>query len=1144
MSANRVLDYPKLKKVLEGDRRLVYLCGAGASMSLGNHKLSWANWLSAGKEFLPDGVKDTFDKKMDSKSSKGMIEAASLLIDSLKANGNYHDFMSGTIGKQHPSNMELSRAFCNIFRSNDLVATTNYDLQIEEATDTEGISYAAPEHIWRILNRESDNRVLHLHGMYDRFHDVDDIIADARQYGDIIKDEGAQFIQKLIGTHSLVLIGCGATVEDPNLSEFMTFLTEKLKIEDIPYFYVMKEGDALPDLPANALPVYYGTEYEDLAAFMTEMANIRLRSRVKGRKSFVSVNPYSELPTVTSAFGRMHFSNRFHDFVGRDAELTALDGLLKAKENFKWWCVSGDGGIGKSRLVLEWLRRLPTSWVGFFVNKDAGAMESYVPFTNTVFVVDYVLGAEKKCAEMMEALSDIIGSTGYKVRIVFIERKQKNSDAQDFWLRRILDHLSPVVRLEFEAARYGEEFLEIEALSDENERTYVTRYLGEYLPLLADSDYIEYCRNHMSGIAREIHESYRLHLSQEYYRPLYLSIYIEVWISREGRLEVRDSTELLREYLTKEQKRWCALIRDEDVALSYLKVLAVSCAIDRFNITDVNGKNYIQADCRRLTSFLEEKRRIPGTENLYRELFVSQDELVAAEEDSAFRRILSASDIGNDAAENLIREMEESERIAYASPYIKLDADPELMFYSLLDRAGELDDAGKETLRCLEKENREKYEDMPDRAWVIAPMLPDIIREYVVMYAVPEQDAVYFTELARSNSVLEFSMFLARALEDWPESKLFRKMIVTPPRELFNFFEYYAGILQCVRMLDDFVPVERQLIKNEYTAIYYLTYEMEIWRRIAVVLAERGDIGGICDSAKRFFEYAEDTADHPRMGEYITDVVTAYDVGVYNAGELELYSSFVEGCARLAKQFPENKDLSEELIRSYGRLLHLRRYCEKTDGAWDDWRHIKEYFFMVPCGEDNEIGAVIAAAAQEYLRVLTDQEDLARIDTLATDLDEIYKSLHTLEIAEMMALAYGNLEGVSERRHRAAPQGILDQLKNLLADYPQSQKIRLSYIRCAEMVMHADGERDIPKRLLSLAKEWEQAYPDELEFKEAYFGMLQTHLFYAQARDMRNEQRRTFKEMKEVADRADYDEYQEGNDMKAAIRDLEMIYGY
>ena len=34
----------------------------------------------------------------------------------------------------------------------------------------------------------------------------------------------------------------------------------------------MKEGDSLPALPANAIPVYYGTEYEDLAVFLSELA--------------------------------------------------------------------------------------------------------------------------------------------------------------------------------------------------------------------------------------------------------------------------------------------------------------------------------------------------------------------------------------------------------------------------------------------------------------------------------------------------------------------------------------------------------------------------------------------------------------------------------------------------------------------------------------------------------------------------------------------------------------------------------------------------------------------------------------------------------------------------------------------------------
>lgn len=1180
MSANRVIDYPGLKEILEGERRIVYLCGAGASMSLGNHKLNWENWLLAGKGYLPEDVREVFAKKAESKSSHEMIEAASMLLGSLKANGYYDDFMGSTIGKQFPSNTELARAFCNIFRANDLVATTNYDLLIETAVHTEGISYADPEYIWKMIRGESDNKVLHLHGMYDRLHGVDNIIADAGQYGDIIRDEGVQFIQRLIGTHPLILIGCGATVEDPNLAGFMAFLTEKLKIHDIPYCYVMKEGDDVPELPENAIPVYYGTEYADLSAFMAEMTNIRLRSRIKGNRALVSINPYSELPAAASAFGRMHFSSRFHDFIGRDEELAALNGLLELDGHFKWWCVSGDGGIGKSRLVLEWLRRLPTSWAGFFINKDEAAASAYVLFTNTVFVVDYVLGAEKKCAGIIEALSGIAGSTGYQVRIVFIERKQKEADAQDFWLRRILEYLPPAVRLEFEAAQYREDFHEIEPLSEAHEREYVLRYLLEYLPLLAGTDYIDGCRQNMEVTAGKIHESYRMHLGQEFYRPLFLSIYIEVWLSREGRLSIRNSTELLREYLTKEQKRWRVLTGDDDIALSYLRVLAVASAVGRFNMTDVNGSNYIQEDCDKLAAFLERQRRIPGTENLYRELFVMRDEAVDTDGKSVFQRIMQSplfADCGgggtNDrevdgctaaksravkpeqgegivngreedgcaAAEGRAAKLEQSERFAYASPYIKLDADPELMFYLLLDGADELDDAGKETLSRLEKKREEKYADMPDYAWVLEPMLPDLIREYLVLYAVSEQDAARFTRLARSNSVLEFSMFLVRAAEDWPESELFRKMIITPPGEVFNFFEYYAGILQCVRVLDDFRPVERQLINQEYTTIYYLKYEMEIWRRIAVVLTDRGDIERLCDSSERFFEYAGAAADHPLMGEFLTDVITAYGVGIHNTGRLEKYCRFVECCYRLSKQFTEYQDLSAELIRSYGRLLHLRRYHGRTEGAGEDWGHIKEYSLMAEYGGGDDIPAVIAKAAQEYLHVLADQEDLVRMNSLVEDLDQIYDKFRTFETAEITAIACANVQGVSERKHRIAPKVIFERLKYLLADYPQSQKIRLSYIRCAEMAMHSEGERDIPKKVLAQAKEWEKMYVDELEFKEAYFGMLLTHFFYVRGRDMRNEQRRTLKEMKEVADRADYSGYFEENEMKATLRYLEML---
>ena len=70
------------------------------------------------------------------------------------------------------------------------------------------------------------------------------------QYQTILRNSGAQFIQNLIGTNPIIIVGCGGTMEDPNLSGFMSFAYEKLGTSDIPYFYLMKSGDTI-NTPSN-----------------------------------------------------------------------------------------------------------------------------------------------------------------------------------------------------------------------------------------------------------------------------------------------------------------------------------------------------------------------------------------------------------------------------------------------------------------------------------------------------------------------------------------------------------------------------------------------------------------------------------------------------------------------------------------------------------------------------------------------------------------------------------------------------------------------------------------------------------------------------------------------------------------------------
>ena len=76
------------------------------------------------------------------------------------------------------------------------------------------------------------------------------------------------------------------------------------------------------------------------------------------------------------------------------------------------------------------------------------------------------------------------------------------------------------------------------------------------------------------------------------------------------------------------------------------------------------------------------------------------------------------------------------------------------------------------------------------------------------------------------------------------------------------------------------------------------------------------------------------------------------------------------------------------------------------------------------------------------------------------------------------------------------------------------------------------------------AKEWMELYPENIEFREGYFGLLVSSLRYAQSRDLRNEQKRLFREMKRIAETADDSEYEEATDMRETVALLQRIYGY
>lgn len=532
----KISDYPKFESALSQGRPITFLCGAGLSVSLGDHAKGWVGWLKEGKACLSDVEAEELDRRFGSYSASELIDAASFLIEALRKNGNYTAYMDSTIGSLRVQNKKLANALALFVRCGDYFATTNYDKLLEEVTGLGYYTYNMPGKIVQMLSGQAEMSVIHLHGIYDAATNMDDIVADQKQYEDVLANQGAQFIQNLISTCTLVILGCGTTVDDPNLKGFMSFASKQLHL-NIPYFYLHKAGDDLSDLGPNVIPVCYGMEYSDLSNAVEDMANYRIRTRYRD-SGIIRVNPYVKTRKSFTASYRLHYLNEFCKFVGREKELVELNNFCSADKEVLWWSLVGKGGIGKSRLVYQWLKQLSNNWFGFFAKTDVDVerYREFKPFSDTVIVIDYVLGNEDKCATIVTTLFERFEYSRFKLRLLFVDRRYQNNENN--WYDRIVGKMDMQMRLWFQECSYNNKTtlspLVISELSEEEELEFINVYLEAYLNNVADDDTKVKYSSVLPDTADQIYSNFKTALKEECDRPLFVAVYTELWIYKDG----------------------------------------------------------------------------------------------------------------------------------------------------------------------------------------------------------------------------------------------------------------------------------------------------------------------------------------------------------------------------------------------------------------------------------------------------------------------------------------------------------------------------------------------------------------------------------------------------------------------------------
>lgn len=541
---------------------LVYLFGAGISSALtDNRSCSWWQWIVNGIAKMKDRtLAAAYEKSITADdSTDNLVAVVGKVISATKADGAYRDWMQESFETQSVTNLSLGDILKKLLIPQDVFVTTNYDLMLEEATGLSALTYEEPDKAFAMIDRKKSEAVLHIHGVYDSGRGIDNIVADKTQYDAVLNDQGAQFIQHILGTRTLIFVGCGQTTEDANISRFIQFAKTYLHM-DRTYYFLYKIGKEPVGLPDNIELIPYGDAYADLPEFLEDLAQERLRAVYE--KSPVIGRTVQTHKADAYGLSEYHYANEYLKFWGRKTELAQLYNFLETDSPFRWWALTGQGGAGKSRLAYELLKRYQNGWFGFFLNFHVTETqaEQFEPFNDTFIIVDYVKGNESQIAKTASILIDCFKNTDYKLRILFLERD--NLLLSGSWYHTLEMSWDIFHRAEFHDAEYNVDLI-----------TRKHRFL--YLDDLDDEAVVGLIGNICEKKGLPADRSRDIKLKEEYgqkfeqlkFRPLFLQIFVEAWIDNGCQaVEYTGYRDLLEVVVNREQERILQML-DGDVSV-------------------------------------------------------------------------------------------------------------------------------------------------------------------------------------------------------------------------------------------------------------------------------------------------------------------------------------------------------------------------------------------------------------------------------------------------------------------------------------------------------------------------------------------------------------------------------------------------
>ena len=262
----------------------IFVVGTGFSMSSSNGSTTanWVGFIRASIHHLSDlgkvdaswinAVQALLDYALSANDTTALISAAGIVQQEVQKVGPVAvtNWLRETIGSLEAVDQSWGNALEQLGCP---ILTTNYDSLLEVTTGRPTATWQNSNDIQKILTN-SKPAIGHLHGHWETPESV--ILSDS-DYTRLLSSETSQELQRAASSlKSLVYVGVGAGLEDPNFSRLITWHRNSLGTSGLMHFRLCldSELDGLKNLHADdhIVPVSYGTDYSHLPKFLESLS--------------------------------------------------------------------------------------------------------------------------------------------------------------------------------------------------------------------------------------------------------------------------------------------------------------------------------------------------------------------------------------------------------------------------------------------------------------------------------------------------------------------------------------------------------------------------------------------------------------------------------------------------------------------------------------------------------------------------------------------------------------------------------------------------------------------------------------------------------------------------------------------------------